>query len=207
MNVNRNKPLHKRRNQKPPLPVLVPCEKGEAHDGVANFYRITQAPGPKVRLLGNRDISDEAIKRTLSVEDQDLLYATLALKGARERNDSLFPRELCRKLMVHLGWPKDTDVTFAWPNVHVPRLATKPMEDARLVLWFASGQFVPAIYCPEVRTAIFVRAFLSLQRCPHCGNIFLPDKQNRIYCRPSHGQAHRVARMRAKQKRGRKHHA
>lgn len=188
------------------MPVLIPCGKGRKGDGVANFYPIKQSPAPRVRLLRTQDISDEAIKRVLSVEDQELLHATLALKAARERNDSLFPTELCRKLMVRLGWPKDTDVAFAWPNVHVPRLATELMQDASLVLWYSSGRFIPAIYCKNMRAAIFIRAFLNLQRCPHCGTIFLPDKENRIYCRPSHGQAHRVARMRAKQ-RGRKRHA
>ena len=209
MNVIRNKPLHHGRTQLP-LPVLIPCKKGERHDGVANFYRITQAPAQKVRLLRDGDISDEAIKRALSVEDQELLYATLALKGARERNDSLISADVYRKLMPHLGWPADTDPKVfsypGWANVHVPRLATETLKDAGLVLWFASGKFVLAIYCQDVRTAIFIRAFLSLQRCPHCGIIFLPDKENRIYCRPSHGQEHRVARMRAKKK-GRKRHA
>jgi len=204
MNVTSNKPLHPHRTQLP-LPVLIPCEKGKKHDGVANFYRITRAPAPKVRLLRDEDISEEAIRRALSVEDQELLQAVLALKGARERKDSLIPADLIRKVMVRLGWPKGMDVMFAWPNVHVPRLATELLQEARLVLWYWSGKFIPVISCPDLRTAIFVRAFLTLQRCPHCGNIFLPDKENRVYCKPSHGQAHRVRRMRAKK--GRTQHA
>jgi hypothetical protein len=207
MYITHHKPSH----QPEVFPILVPCEKGRAADGIANFYPITQAPGPKVRLLRNTDIiSEEAIKRSLSVKDQELLKATLALKGARERNDPLMPADVYRKLMVHLGWPKGTDPKVfsypGWANVHVPRLATKAMEGARLVLWYlraksGSGKFIPAIYCADLKSAIFARAFLLFRTCPHCGVMFLPEKDNVIYCCFKHGHAHRVARMRAKRRR------
>jgi hypothetical protein len=216
MNVHRNKPLQSRKKSTPNktsreiLPILVPCEKGEPADGIANFQLIqvgkyVSRSGPKVRLLKRQDISD--LRNALSVEDYELLTATLDLKKARETNNSLLQARAYPKLMVHLGWSEDLDPRVfthpAWASVHVPRLATKPMDAARLVLWCSgrSGQFIPAISCPDLRTAIFVRAFLSLQTCPHCGIVFLPEKENVIYCRPAHGQAHRVARMRAKQRR------
>jgi hypothetical protein len=146
------------------------------------------------------------MRKILSSEDYELLTATLELKMASERNDSLQRARAYQKLMPHLGWVDLDPRVFThpmWANLHVPRLATKPMDAARLVLWCSgrSGQFIPAISCPDLRTAIFARAFLSLQTCPHCGIVFLPEKENVIYCRPAHGQAHRVARMRAKQRR------
>jgi uncharacterized C2H2 Zn-finger protein len=200
MNITRHKPsqLYSPREV---LPVLIPCEKGRPCDGVANFYRISQAPAPKVRLLRNADIERDAIDQVLSRRDRELLEVTMALKQARERNESLFPEALCKKLMVQLGWPKGTDARIAWPNVHVPRLASDAMKDARLVLWQKSGKFLPAIYCPSLRAAVFVRAFMSLQRCPHCGLIFVPHKNNVVYCCAKHGHSHRVARMRAKKPR------
>ena len=231
MNATNNKPLqsHKKstndKTSREILPILIPCEKGEPPDGVANFQLIEEGggvykSGGNVRLLRNRDILEGALRKTLNPEDYDLLTgildlkearetATLDLKKARIKIDSLLLARAYQKLAKHLGW---TDIirkyplpSAAWANVHVPRLATESMAAARLVLWYSKrlGRFIPAIHCPNLRTAIFARAFLTLQTCPKCGEVFLPDKKNRIYCRPAHGQAHRVARMRAKQ--GRKY--
>jgi len=193
------------------LPILIPAEKAEAHDGVANFYLIKEGSvsrsGPRVRLLRNRDLSERAIRKVLGPEEYDLLTATLDLKRSRETGDSLLQGRAYGKLMPHLGFSGMDPKVFSypgWANVHVPRLATAPMEEARVVLWFC-GRFIPAIYCPNLRTAIFVRAFLSFQTCPYCGIIFVPEKNNVIYCRPAHSHAHRMARLRARrrQKKGR----
>jgi uncharacterized C2H2 Zn-finger protein len=217
MNVTRHKPSQKKatanRTSREVLPILVPSVKGESHDGVANFYFLKEGPvsrtGSNVRLLRNPDISEQAMRKVLGPEDYELLRATLDLKKARETNDSLLQERAYQKLMPHLGWASVNPKVFSypgWANVHVPRLATLPMEEARLVLWFSGktdgspSPFIPAIYCPNLKTAIFCRAFLSLQTCPHCGIIFLPEKENVVYCRPAHGHAHRVARMRAKQR-------
>jgi hypothetical protein len=193
------------------VPVLVPASQGEPHDGVANFHVIREGPrtrsGPKVRVVRNRDLTESAIRKALG-QDYDLLTATLDLKKARETGDALLQRRAYSKLMPHLGladWDPEAFSYPGWANVFVPRLATAPLEGARLVLWFCSGRFIPAIYCPDLKTAIFVRAFLSFQTCPYCGKIFAPDKNNVVYCRPSHSNAHRMARMRARRgKRGRK---
>jgi hypothetical protein len=219
MSDTRHKPSHDNiltPNQTPRgiLPVLVPCEKNEVHDGIANFLLVVERTetggkssqsGPKVRLLRNRDISDEAIRETLSLEDNELLRATLDLKKSRETGDSMLQEQANAKLMQHFGWAGVDPKVFShpgWSNVHVPQLATAPMEEARLVLWYSgksklgSSPFVPAIYCPNLKSALFVRAFLSLQTCPHCGVLFLPEKENVIYCCEAHGHAHRVARSR-----------
>ena len=135
-----------------------------------------------------------------------MLRATLELKKSRETNDSMQEKQAERaysKLLPRLGYAGFDGFDLAkffssggWANVHVPLLATRPMEEARLVLWGRSGRFIPAIYCPDLRTAIFARAFLSLQTCPHCGIVFISEKENVIYCCPVHGQAHRMARSR-----------
>lgn len=185
------------------LPILVPTQKGESHDGVANFYLIKEGSlsrsGPKVRLLRNADISEQAIRKAISPADYELLTATLDLKKSCDTNDHLLAERAYPKLTPLLP-PRPSDLKIlaygGWANVDVAKLATAPMEAARLVLWFASGKFIPAIYCPDLRTAIFVRAFLGLQTCPHCGILFLPEKENVIYCRPAHGHAHRMARSR-----------
>ena len=209
MNDTHNKPYTTSREI---LPVLVPCQSGEAHDGVANFILITERTetgtqsrsGPKVRLLRNRDILDPAIRKVLNPTDYDLLTATLDLKKSRDTNDDFLAQKRYPKLRPFLPpRPSDPKMAVPWAGVDVAKLATAPMQAARLVLWFVSGKFIPAIYCPDLRTAIFVRAFLSLQTCAHCGIVFGSEKENVIYCCPAHGHAHRVARMRAKK--GRKY--
>jgi hypothetical protein len=217
MSITKHKPSQppdKQSSSREVLPVLVPCEKGDAIDGTANFDQVqigkhVKKSGGPIRLFRNRDISEAAIKKALSPQDQELLKATLAVKSARERNDSVMPMDAYLKLMVRLGYStedKDVAAVFTypgWATVHVPRLATEAIAGARLVLWFSRsrGKFLPAIYCKDHRTAILVRAFLSFQACPHCGIIFLPEKENIVYCSPKHGHAHRVARMRANQRR------
>jgi uncharacterized C2H2 Zn-finger protein len=208
------------------LPVLVPCQPGEAHDGIANFILITESTesgrgthsrsGPKVRLLRNRDISEQAIRKVLGPQDYELLTGTLDLKKGCETNDLLLQERAYQKLLPHLDNADLIGVVdqhgrtmpqfFAasgWAYVDVPKLATAPMQKARLVLWQCSGKFLPAIYCPNLRAAIFVRAFLTLQTCPHCGMIFIPNKGNVIYCSPAHSHAHRMARSRANKERRR----
>jgi hypothetical protein len=188
------------------LPILFPCREGEAWDGVANFYLITtrdesgtySRSGPKVRLLRNSDYSDEAaIRKVLSTEDYDLLTGTLDLKRSRETADLA----LQERANTKLGYNKtELDRRLysypAWADVRVPEKATAPMDPARLVLWSQKGRYIPAIYCPDVKTAIFCRAFFNLQTCPHCGIVFFAENDNVIYCRPSHGHAHRMARAR-----------
>jgi hypothetical protein len=192
------------------LPILVPVEAHQANDGTANFQQIKEGDGlvsgPKVRLLRNRDITEQALRKTVSLPEYRLLTGVLDLKKARETGDSLLNDVANKKLEPFLDFPNAVQSFsyLGWANVHVPRLATQAMQGARLVLWYSrnSGRFIPAIYCTDLKTAIFVRAFLTAQTCPHCGVVFLPPKNNVIYCRPAHSHAHRMARLRAN--RGRK---
>jgi hypothetical protein len=211
MNDTHNKPYTTAREV---LPVLVPCQAGEAHDGVANFILVTERTetgtqsrsGPKVRLLRNQDITDEAIRKALTPADYELLTATLALKKSFDTHDPLLAEKTYPKLFPLLPpRPSDPKLAIPWAGVDVAKLATSPMQTARLVLWFVAGKFIPTIYCPDLKTAIFVRAFLSLQTCAHCGKIFGSESENVRYCTPAHGHAHRVARMRAKQRRKERH--
>jgi hypothetical protein len=193
------------------FPVLIPTRKGERADGKANFLFIKTADGVfqsggPVRLLTSQDISKEAIRAALTPEDHTTLTGALDLKDAILKNDVLARTRAYGKLMPRLGWAGVDPAAFAthpgWANLHLPRVASEPLDEARLVLWYAAkvGRFVPALYCPTLRSAIFARAFIDLRTCPHCGDIFFPGKENVVYCRPAHGHAHRIARMRAKQR-------
>jgi hypothetical protein len=88
----------------------------------------------------------------------------------------------------------------------ISQLVTRQLDRVRLVWWFSGEEdrFVPAAYCPDVKTAVFVHAFIArtsrLRVCPHCGTMFISVKTNIDYCSPAHRDAHRVARWRAGKK-------
>jgi len=66
---------------------------------------------------------------------------------------------------------------------------------------------MPALYCPDWKTAAFVVTFLGRVRVcanPKCNAVFVPSTDKEHYCIPAHGVAYRVARSRwrAKQRVG-----
>jgi len=78
---------------------------------------------------------------------------------------------------------------------------------AQIVLWAVDYAFRPAIYCDDMRTALYVHTFfiaptggLGFRSCPHDGQQFFQKRANQEYCCPAHREAHRVARWRANRK-------
>jgi hypothetical protein len=84
---------------------------------------------------------------------------------------------------------------------------SKALRDAQLVLWWNGQRFLPAVYCPNIKTAFYARALLdivgtkSFRICACCGDLFRQKRTDQDYCSISHREAHRVARWRARQKR------
>jgi len=83
------------------------------------------------------------------------------------------------------------------------RLQTPP----DIVLWWMSGSFRPAIYCGDMKTALYVHTFfiapvggLGFRICPYDGEQFFQKRPNQEYCCPAHREAHRVARFRDKRR-------
>jgi hypothetical protein len=79
--------------------------------------------------------------------------------------------------------------------------------DGQIVLWWVNGAFRPAIYCSDVKTALYIHTFFiaptggpGFRICPYDGEQFFQDRPNQDYCCPAHREAHRVARWRAGQK-------
>jgi len=85
------------------------------------------------------------------------------------------------------------------------RLLNHAVRNARLMLWRRTNEkaLLPAIYCPDAATALYVSAlvkiggFRALLVCPHCGNAFLQQRSDQDYCSIRCREAHRVARWRA----------
>ncbi len=79
-------------------------------------------------------------------------------------------------------------------------------DGARLVLWWNKERFLPAIWCPNLKTAFYARALLdivgtkSFRLCAFCADWFRQKRTDQDYCSVAHREAHRVARWRANQK-------
>jgi hypothetical protein len=77
---------------------------------------------------------------------------------------------------------------------------------AQIVLWWVDGRFIPAIYCFNMKTALYIHTFflapsggLGFRICPYCGEQFFQNRPNQDYCLPAHRENHRVARWRNEQ--------
>lgn len=74
---------------------------------------------------------------------------------------------------------------------------------ASLVLWLDGKRLVPALYCGSVWCALYVSAIFKIfggcafAVCPKCGEPFLQQRPDQLYCTIAHREAHRVARWRA----------
>src|SRR4029077_10209839 len=93
-----------------------------------------------------------------------------------------------------------------WGPYHYSQLATKALEEARLVLWWMPKrqQFSPAAYCPNLKTAIFLKGLLgNIRVCPRCGKLFIAPKRNILYDKIQCREAHRLERWREQKKRDR----
>jgi hypothetical protein len=75
--------------------------------------------------------------------------------------------------------------------------------NTQIVLWAVDGVFRPAIYCFDMKTALYLHTFflapsggLGFRICPYDGELFFQKRTNQEYCIPAHREAHRVKRAR-----------
>jgi hypothetical protein len=78
---------------------------------------------------------------------------------------------------------------------------------SQIALWEVRGDFRPAIYCSDLKAALYIHTFfiaptggLGFRICPYDGEQFFQDRPNQDYCCPAHREAHRVARWRDEKK-------
>ena len=132
---------------------------------------------------GNKHEIDRTFGKLLEAQDKSGDYS--ALRG-RITDFWLAP-----------GWSSNT------APVNLPPAFSDAMSGARLVLWWNSRkkQFLPAIFCPDYRTAMFVRAAMKdLRACPDCDKPFIQERADQEYCSTRCGTRHRVRRMREKRR-------
>jgi predicted nucleic acid-binding Zn ribbon protein len=94
-----------------------------------------------------------------------------------------------------------SDILDQAPRWHLPKEFTAAMKSARLVLWYdwKRKRFLPAIYCPNLTTALYVLASLQeLHACPACNKPFVQIRTDQEYCSIACRERFRQQRRREK---------
>jgi hypothetical protein len=97
-----------------------------------------------------------------------------------------------------LGPGHSADVGWLFSSV-----VSGELDSVRLVLWWFRKQFRPALYCPDLKSALFTLILMKIVggkgwgACPQCGDFFVQKRPDQTYCTVAHREAHRVARWRA----------
>lgn len=204
------------------LPVLVSDEgfpqSARVPDGWGwgTFFPADHAGCMAVRAVSGREI--KARLRTIFRPDElPLFVGVMELKGAYDAGDELALQRASEKVrpwLADFASPRERQWKTADGRVSIEtvgrkwnatrwnysRLTADMFRNARLVIYFPEneeGRPLPALYCPDWKTAAFVMTFLGRIRvCPKCSIIFIPAADNVTYCTPAHREAHRVARSR-----------
>ena len=100
----------------------------------------------------------------------------------------------------------DLERASAHPTV-VAGLVSNALKDARLVLWWSGSQFVPAIWCEDLESAVYALTLPffaggeSLGICAWCTSIFVKNRADQNHCCERHANAQRVSKWRRQQRR------
>jgi hypothetical protein len=186
---------------------------GWADWGLEPFECVTEFTGAFMRVGTPEYATMEA--RTTKKE-RDTLHGLLQLRATR----ATFPFPLepkaarkvlsdATKLLIGDSRLQATFQVGRLPEVaewFYPAFFNRELKGARLVLWLTKQkQFIPAIFCPLMKTAMFAfAAFRGVVACPNCGELFTldserPDKsKSERYCTAACGQRFRQKMYRAR---------
>jgi hypothetical protein len=205
-----------------PLPLLVRATpdqiKRSAYDGLANFN--PKKPLQPVRIFGADYLKEgsalaKEVRKSMAAE-WPLFIAATQLRAAHESGNKYEIDSAFRKLLAALPEKSGDDpamrerITEFWSAVpwsakaapvNLPPALSHEMSDAHLVLWWNSRrkQFLPAIFCPDYKTAMFAQVALKdLRACPDCDKSFIPDRPDQLYCSIPCRERHRQRRRRDK---------
>lgn len=197
------------------LPILVAADTAKEMDGWGTFFPADRTESMAVHVVREADIKAR-LRTIFRPKDLPLYIGAIELKHAYAAKDELAlnrASEKVRPWLPHFAPPReiqgesaDGRLSFSstgqkWNATrwNYSRLMADMFQSARLAIWFSEkeGRFLPALYCPDWKTAAFVMTFLGRIRvCPKCSTIFIPSADNVDYCTPAHREAHRVARSR-----------
>jgi hypothetical protein len=191
--------------------VLIPAAKGEAYDGIANFFRIETDDGcyrsdtRPIRVLTDADVTNENVRRILGAADYRVLTGALDLRQGLSTDDAKLRQQGFQKIEPG-PLPGPLAEFFAqdprWARLRFPEIVTDQLKGVQLVMWFApkSQQFTPALFCRDLRTGVFLKSLMDVRSCPHCGDLFLPHKTNVLYHSLACREAYRTGRSRWRKK-------
>ena len=176
-----------------------------------------------VRSLKKSDLP--SMLQSLDTQDVRRFTGLITLRDAIKSPDALLAeklvqsykpllRDIVSRYFGELGVPKAQEDLSAIAQFLMLRsrrdtavsilsqLLTRELSQAKVVVWRTQSGAIPAIYCDDVRTAVFVTAtvFGWLAICPHCDSVFVRDRPDQDYCTVPHREAHRVARWRKQKK-------
>jgi hypothetical protein len=205
------------------LPVLVEVDQLKEADGRGNFLPDNRAEESAVRIVRAKDIKTR-LPKIFPPKELDLFLGAIQLEQALGARDDLALQRASEKVRPWLRdfvgeipvWQMEIDTKHSRVSrkpvgVNRPyaallnycRLMADRLKSVRLVMWFAEkeGRFLPALYCPDWKTAAFAFTFTGgIRVCqnPKCSKVFV-GKDNVTYCKPPCREAHRVARWRHRQ--------
>jgi hypothetical protein len=201
------------------LPVLLPAGKAKP-DGAASWEEHFGLFHPVRRLRGSELKSMVA---GLPSRERKRFTGLVTLRQALESQDALLAGKLVQSYKTLV---RDIMARY-FPNLKLPvapndletvarflmmesrrdtaaailsQLLTPELSKAKLVVWRTESGTLPAIYCDDVRTALFVCALIgpaaTISLCPRCGSVFIRKRPDQVYCSIQCREAHRVARWR-----------
>jgi hypothetical protein len=210
------------------LPILIRCGS-EKSEGMATFLTGFES------LRGVRSLTDEDFDRNskvglenwklLSDDDRKRFCGIAELIQAVRAKDSLAASTASQKLQ-HLE-PDLVDAlsqetfqlivafnegTTTRPDANsfaglLSRTLSEATKTVALVLWRKGTEIIPALYCPTIGVAFYLRALMksssgtAFRICPRCGDPYLQQQSNQEYCSIRCREAYRVARWRANKER------
>lgn len=160
------------------------------------------------RYLSLNSVERRELETQTTKADRDTLHGLLRLRAT-----TVDPRSSQENLSAATSLLiQNTRLQAAFRTGQVPQVAewffpaffNRELKDVRLVLWLTKRQqFVPAIWCPTMKAAMFAfAAFRRVAACRHCGGLFTLDTARidgsggETYCAAVCGQRYRQRQYR-----------
>jgi len=193
-------------------PVLIPAKPGEG-EGQATFL------GGLDRMMQVRRFTDydldmntkhgEQTWKAVKPDDRRRLLGIIALLRALKEEDPLAVEQACSQLadtdnpLVQAVVRAASQRFRSYPYDELSHALSEELTGVRLVLWRTpSYELLPALYCPDVVSALYIRALLEtaggvgLSVCPACGQPFVRRRPDQFYCSMKHRETFRRRRWR-----------
>jgi hypothetical protein len=190
------------------LPILIYSDQPE-REGSTDFLPGFSGLRP-VRVLRSSDLRQNSkFWQSLTEVEREEFLAVAQLVDAVTTKDRMAARSACQRLektktheLAAIASQLAGRVT-TYPQTKLHEFSTNRLTQARFVLWNFEGKSALAVFCPNNVTALYAKFLLSRESgagfavCPHCGDPFVPNRPNQVYCCGEHRDGHRVKRWRA----------